>query len=66
MLFFWGGGGYHNDAAENGYVVTAQNSRKIRDVTNGGVTKRSEMAKLRSRRTLVKLTAAYVRLVTCS
>ena len=35
-------GGYHDDAAENGYVVTAQNSREIRDVTNGGVTKRSE------------------------
>ena len=58
-------GGYHNDVAENGYVVTARYSREIRDVTNRGVTKRSEMAKLPSRRTVVKLTAAYVRLVTC-
>ena len=30
-------GGYHDDAAENGYVVTARHSREIRDVTNADV-----------------------------
>ena len=38
-------GGYHDDTAENGYVVTARHSHEIRDVTNGDVTKRSESAK---------------------
>ena len=36
---------YHEAAAENGYVVTVQQSRKICDVTNGDVQIRSEMAK---------------------
>ena len=28
-------GGYHDNADENRYVVTARHSREIRDVTNG-------------------------------
>ena len=72
IFFHWPGGqwplkgGYHDDAAENGYVVTSRHSREIRDVTNQYVPIRSESAKHPSRRTVVKLTAAYVMLVTRS
>ena len=56
----------HEAAAENGYVVTVRHSREIHDVTNGDVQIRSEMAKHRSRRTVVKLTTAYFMLETDS
>ena len=59
-------GGYHDDVAENGYVVTARHSRKIRDVTNGDVQICSEMAKQGPRRTVVKLMTADFRLETDS
>ena len=39
-------GGYHDDATENRYAVTALASRHIHDVTNEDVTKRSERATL--------------------
>ena len=47
-------------------VVTPLPSRHIRDVTNADVSKRSEREKHLSRRTVVKLTSAYVRLTTDS
>ena len=48
------------------YVVTPLPSRKFCDVTNGDVATCSEMAKHHSRRTVVKLTSAYVNLDTDS
>ena len=55
-----------NDVGKFRYVVTPLPSREIRDVTNGSVTKRSESGKHDSRRTVVKLTTAYLTLVTHS
>ena len=55
--------GYHDDAAENGYVVTAWHSRHIHEVTNRNVIIRSESEKQHSRRTVVKLKAAYLTFV---
>ena len=54
---------YHDDVAENCYVVTARHSCEFRDVTNGNVQIRSEIAKQLSRCTVVKLTMAYLTLV---
>ena len=59
-------GGYHDDYGEKSYVVSTRPARQFRDVTSGDVLKRSELAKHLSRRTVVKLTAAYIRLVTDS
>ena len=50
----------------NYYVVTILRSRDIRDVTNEAVLVRSESRKHLSRCTVVKLTAAYLTLVTDS
>ena len=52
--------------AENGYVVTAHDSHDFRDLTNADVGLHSESAKHPSRRTVVKLTAAYFMLVSRS
>ena len=48
----------------NCYVVTAQQWRQICDVTNAGVGWRSERGKHPSRCTVVKLTTAYLTMVT--
>ena len=57
---------YHDDVGKFRYVVTSLPSREIRDVTNGDVVLRSEMAKHHSRCTVVKLTSAYLNLDTDS
>ena len=53
---------YHDNVCKFRLVVTSLPSREIRDVTNGGVRLRSEMAKHCSRCSVVKLMSAYLTL----
>ena len=55
---------YHDEAAKNGYIVTAAHSREICDVTNEDVL--ILLKWLFSRHTVVKLTTEYFMLETDS